>query len=81
MNEKQAKREEKRQRDYRAAIIQLANYRAKKVVEAALKDQGKHVSLVPIAEIRALAEAEFKLNWVSLRAEAEKTIATAPGFA
>ena len=70
-----------RERQHRFAVIHLARYRARKTVEAALRDQGRRVTLIPLSELRVLAQAELELNRISLIAEAEKTIATSPLFA
>jgi hypothetical protein len=67
--------------EHRYAVVCLARYRARKLVEARLKEQGRRVSLVRPAEIRALAEAELLLNQVSLIMEAEQTIKTSRQFA
>jgi hypothetical protein len=67
--------------EHRGAVISLARYRARKVVEAMLKEQGRRVSLIRPAEINALAQAELELNRISLMAEAKKTVNTSPIFA
>ena len=71
----------KKLREHRFDVIHLARYRAKKAVEAALRDQGRRVTLISPSELRVMAQAELELNRISLIAEVEKTIATSPLFA
>ena len=72
---------QERMRDHRFAVISLAKYRARKTVEAQLRDLGKRPTLYPPAQLNALVKAELALNRIALIAEAEKTIATSPLFA
>jgi hypothetical protein len=67
--------------DHRFAVISLARYRARKAVEAAIKEQGQRPRTYSPAQLRALAEAELALNQISLMAEAKKAVNTSPLFA
>ena len=70
-----------REREHRFAVIHLARYRAKKAIEAQIRAQGKRPIAYTPAQLKALAQAEFELNRISLMAEAEKTINASPLFA
>jgi hypothetical protein len=76
-----SKRDAERLREHRCAVIYLARYRAKKAVEAHIRAQGKRPTIYSPGQLRALGQAELELNRISLIAEAEKAIATWPGFA
>ena len=69
-----------RERQHRFAVISLARYKARKAIEAQLGALGKRVTLYNPAELKALAQAEFELNRISLMAAAEKAVNTSPLF-
>jgi hypothetical protein len=66
--------------EHRSAVICLARYKARKAVEAQIKALGRRPMTYSPAQLAALAKAELELNRLSLIAEAEKAIATWPGF-
>ena len=70
-----------RTQQHRSAVISLARYKAKKAVEAQIRALGKRPITYSPAQLKALAQAEFELNRISLMAAAEKTIATSSLFA
>jgi hypothetical protein len=68
-------------RQHRHAVLTLALMRAKKAVQANIRAKGHRLSDYSAREISHLAEDYLVQHGVRLRAEAEHTIATWPGFA
>ena len=69
-----------RMRLHHQAVVILARQRARREVERELKAQGRRVSLIAPREINELAREYLAQHGERLRAEAEQTIATWPGF-
>ncbi len=70
-----------RLRRYRWAVIALARQRAIKAIKRQFKAQGVRLSEVSNRDIHILADAYLEVHRAQLVAEAEKIIATWPGFA
>ena len=66
---------------HRWAVITLARQSAIKAIKAQFQAQGVRLSEVPAKVIHILADAYFDVHRAQLLAEAEKIIATWPGFA
>jgi hypothetical protein len=68
-------------REHRTAVATLAMFNAKRAVKAQIRAQGLKVAHFTAKEISILAEDYVAQHREQLRAEAEHTIATWPGFA
>jgi hypothetical protein len=70
-----------RTQQHRHAVTVLAMQSAKRAVKADIRAKGLKVAQFSAKEITILAEAHLAQHREQLRAEAEHTIATWPGFA
>ena len=75
------KRIAERLREHRHAVAVLALMRAKKTVQAQIRAEGHRISDYKAKEISHLAHDYLAQHGERLRADAEHTIATWPGFA
>ena len=66
---------------HRSAVLTLAMQRAKKVVQANIRAKGQRPADFSAKEITLLAEDYLAQHGEELRAQAERAIATWPGFA
>src|SRR5262245_8667514 len=72
---------QERIQQHRQAVMIIAHRKAKKAIEAKLRAQGVRLTLVLPAVINAQARDYLAEHREELIAEAEKAIATWPGFA
>jgi hypothetical protein len=70
-----------RMQRHRHAVITLAVHSATKAVKRRLRAQGIRLHEVTAKDIRIRAEAYFEVHRAELIAQAERAIATWPGFA
>ena len=66
---------------HRSAVAVLAMQSARRAVRAQIRANGQKIAQFSAREISVLAEAHLAQHRERLRAEAEHTIATWPGFA
>ena len=75
------KQVQERLQRHRSAVAVLAMQSAKRAVRAQIRANGQKIAQFSAREISVLAEAHLAQHRERLRAEAEHTIATWPGFA